>query len=141
MAPCHDSSDNTTCRTVTSATLAPYESLHAQIDDMEAQMDERLKDLIGLDLAKFAAEFTNIQADILNRRKFPREGDEDDAKSQRRKHRKMKQEQAKFCEAPRLSRAKEDMRVKKLRDHVEESSRLAHRVIDQTSGATVSLDL
>ncbi|MCD7461031.1 hypothetical protein HAX54_045030 [Datura stramonium] len=36
------------------AALAPYESLHAQIDDMEAQVNERLKDLIMPDLAKFA---------------------------------------------------------------------------------------
>ncbi|MCD9639397.1 hypothetical protein HAX54_023840 [Datura stramonium] len=42
------------------ADLEPYVSLHACIDDMEAQINDRLKDLSMLDLAKFAAELKNV---------------------------------------------------------------------------------
>ncbi|MCE3215098.1 hypothetical protein HAX54_000808, partial [Datura stramonium] len=45
--------------------LAPYESLHAWIDGMEAQVNERLKDLMVPDLAKFASELAKAQANIL----------------------------------------------------------------------------
>ncbi|MCD7466418.1 hypothetical protein HAX54_003115 [Datura stramonium] len=45
--------------------LEPYNNLHAQIDDMEARLNKRLKDLTAPDLAKFAVELKKAQDDIL----------------------------------------------------------------------------
>ncbi|MCD9637988.1 hypothetical protein HAX54_021594 [Datura stramonium] len=47
------------------AVLVPYESLHSWIDYMEAGANERLKDLIVPNIAKFAIELAKTQANIL----------------------------------------------------------------------------
>ncbi|MCD9638924.1 hypothetical protein HAX54_023099 [Datura stramonium] len=44
--------------------LDSYVSLHSRIDDMETPVNDRLKDLTVLDLAKFAVEFKEAQDDI-----------------------------------------------------------------------------
>ncbi|MCE3216869.1 hypothetical protein HAX54_008782 [Datura stramonium] len=46
------------------SSLELYVRLHARIDDMEAQMNDRLKDIIVPDLAKFATELKKTQYDI-----------------------------------------------------------------------------
>ncbi|MCE0481176.1 hypothetical protein HAX54_038675 [Datura stramonium] len=47
------------------ATLKPYAILHACIDDMEARVNDRIKDLIMLDLSKFAVTLKRAQDDIV----------------------------------------------------------------------------
>ncbi|MCD9646925.1 hypothetical protein HAX54_037178 [Datura stramonium] len=46
------------------ATLQSYVSLHAHIDDIEARVNDELKDLIILDLTKFVAKLKKAQDDI-----------------------------------------------------------------------------
>ncbi|MCD9646703.1 hypothetical protein HAX54_036761 [Datura stramonium] len=117
--------------------LASCVSLHAHIDDMEARVNERLKDLTVPDLAKFVAKLKKPKA----ARKFPREGDEDEVKSQKKKHRKRKQERVDFLEDQRLSRPEEDMRLKEMRAYVGgASSSLTPRSIEQMMSFATSLE-
>ncbi|MCE0481884.1 hypothetical protein HAX54_040062 [Datura stramonium] len=45
--------------------LNPYKNLHASIDNMEAWLNDRLKELTMLDLTSFAAELKKARDDIL----------------------------------------------------------------------------
>ncbi|MCD7469274.1 hypothetical protein HAX54_008200 [Datura stramonium] len=89
--------------------LAPYEFLHDWIDNMEARVNERLKDLTMPDLAMFDSKVEEPFTDLLGEQpkaagKRPQEGDENEEISKRKKHKKRKQEQEDLLEAQRLSR-------------------------------------
>ncbi|MCD7470064.1 hypothetical protein HAX54_009632 [Datura stramonium] len=111
------------------AALAPHKSLHARIDDMEAQVNERLKDLIE---SEEKEPFINLLAEQPKTAgKLPRESDEENATSQSRKHRKRKQVQVNFLEAQRPFRVEEGMGLEELQACVGgASSSLASKAVD-----------
>ncbi|MCD9643974.1 hypothetical protein HAX54_031886 [Datura stramonium] len=83
-----------TKKAITSA-LAPYVSLHAHIDDMEARSQQEWQSQEFLILVFEESKEDEPFIDLLGKQlkaagKHPREGDEDESKSQKKKHNKKK---------------------------------------------------
>ncbi|MCD7451263.1 hypothetical protein HAX54_010478 [Datura stramonium] len=100
--------------------LAPYKHLHAHMEDMEARVNDRLKDLTVPELVRFAVELKKAQNDILKLQQewqpqefslVDFEESEDDAPFIDLLGEQPK-EKAELKEAPKQSRVEEEMRAK-----------------------------